>query len=83
MVADYYTKPLQGSQFIRFRDMIMGTSCLGSLAKERVEDSTVSSKTLAQRPKTHGAKRNYKICECAILCLMCRNTFGKSKYVCT
>ena len=45
LVAGYYTKPLQGSQYVKFRDMVMRTSCFGSLAKERVEDSTHSSKT--------------------------------------
>ena len=26
MIADYFTKPLQGKKFIEFRDKIMGTS---------------------------------------------------------
>ena len=30
MVADYFTKPLQGAQFRRFRDMIMGVSRVSS-----------------------------------------------------
>ena len=39
MVGDYFTKPLQGSQFICFRDAIMGTTCFSSLSKERVEET--------------------------------------------
>ena len=47
---------------MKFRDMIMGTLCFGSLAKERVEGSTVSSNnTVAQCQKIHEARRNYKI----------------------
>ena len=36
MIADYFTKPLQGSKFIQFRDIIMGTECFDSLNKEPV-----------------------------------------------
>ena len=36
MIADYFTKPLQGSKFVQFRDIIMGTECFDSLNKERV-----------------------------------------------
>ena len=57
MVGDYFTKPLQGSQFIKFRDMIMGTSCFGSLAKERVEDSTVSMRTGTVSENTRSKKK--------------------------
>ena len=39
MVADYFTTPLQGTQFIKFRDMIMGTKCFDMLIKERVEEN--------------------------------------------
>ena len=39
MVGDYFTKPLQGSQFLRFRDVIMGSQCFDSLNKERVEET--------------------------------------------
>ena len=39
MIGDYFTKPLQGSKFVKFRDIIMGSSCFGSLNKERVEES--------------------------------------------
>ena len=39
MVADYFTKPLQGSKFVKFWDIIMGSKCFGSLNKERVEES--------------------------------------------
>ena len=36
MIADYYTKPLQGKQFYRLRDAIMGLNCNDMLAKECV-----------------------------------------------
>ena len=39
MVGDYFTKPLQGAQFVKFRDMIMGTTCFDSINKERVEEN--------------------------------------------
>ena len=42
MVTNFFTKPLQGSQFIRFRDAVMGTICFGSLSKERVDETTKS-----------------------------------------
>ena len=38
MIGDYFTKPLQGSKFVQFRDVIMGTKCFDSLTKERVEE---------------------------------------------
>ena len=38
MIGDYFTKPLQGSKFVKFRDIIMGSACFGSLNKERVEE---------------------------------------------
>ena len=41
MVTIYLTKPLQGSQFVRFRDAIMGTTCFNSLSKERVEELAI------------------------------------------
>ena len=40
MVADFYTKPLQGSLFKKMRDFIMGHS--DSLNVERVENSAFS-----------------------------------------
>ena len=43
MVADYFTKPLQGAQFRRFRDMIMGVSRVSS--KERVGKGDASDTT--------------------------------------
>ena len=46
MLADFFTKPLQGSLFNKMRDVIMGTKHVNSLkdelppsAKERVENS--------------------------------------------
>ena len=46
MLADYYTKPLQGNVFRRFRDVIMGYTHINNLLldptlllKERVEKS--------------------------------------------
>ena len=38
MLGDYFTKPLQGSKFVQFRDIIMGTKCFGSMIKERVDE---------------------------------------------
>ena len=38
MLGDYFTKPLQGTQFVRFRDAIMGVECFNSIGKERVEE---------------------------------------------
>ena len=43
MVADYFTKPLQGKQFKRFRDIIMGISRISS--KERVGKGDTSHTT--------------------------------------
>ena len=43
MIADYFTKPLQGSQFVRFRDIIMGVSLVSS--KERVGKGVTLSTT--------------------------------------
>jgi hypothetical protein len=43
MIADYFTKPLQGSQFTRFRDIIMGISRVSS--KERVGKGDTLSTT--------------------------------------
>ena len=39
MIADYFTKPLQGSKFIKFRNIIMGSECFDVLNKERVEET--------------------------------------------
>ena len=44
MVRDFFTKPLQGTKSIKFRDAIMGTSCFDSIVKERVDE------TAAQQP---------------------------------
>lgn len=52
MLADYYTKPLQGSLFKRFRDVIMGYSPIDSLntsssdhkLKERIENINIFNK---------------------------------------
>ena len=50
MLADFYTKPLQGTLFKKFRDVIMGSSCISSLQettkhekKERVENMSLNS----------------------------------------
>ena len=40
MIGDYFTKPLQGSKFVQFRDIIMGTKCFGSMIKERVDEES-------------------------------------------
>lgn len=42
MIADYFTKPLQGSKFVQFRDITMGTKCFGSQTKECVEKTEVN-----------------------------------------
>ena len=36
MIADFLTKPLQGSKFIEFRDAIMGITSINSFDQERV-----------------------------------------------
>ena len=36
MIADFLTKPLQGSKFIAFRDAIMGITLINSFDQERV-----------------------------------------------
>ena len=36
MIADFLTKPLQGSKFIEFRDAIMGITLINSFDPERV-----------------------------------------------
>ena len=41
MIGDYFTKPLQGSQFVKFRDMIMGCTCFDTLNKERVGETMI------------------------------------------
>ena len=43
MLADYFTKPLQGSLFRRLKNQIMGLSEIESL-KERVEDRVTNVK---------------------------------------
>ena len=44
MVGDFFTKPLQGSQFIKFRNAIMGVSHSNCIANEHVDE------TAAQKP---------------------------------
>ena len=39
MVADNFTKHLQGSKFVQFRDVIMRTKCFDSLNKEHVAET--------------------------------------------
>ena len=39
MTTNYFTKPLQCSQFVRFRDVIIGTTCFNSLSKECVAET--------------------------------------------
>jgi hypothetical protein len=36
MIGDYYTKPLQGSKFVEFRDIIMGVTTIDGVNQERV-----------------------------------------------
>ena len=54
MIADYYTKPLQGKQFYTLRDLIMGTKPMeaNTTAKERVVESPrIISKRTRKNPK--------------------------------
>ena len=47
MIADYYTKPLQGSQFMKLRSIIMGHQSLPieeRVIKETIENDTVTEK---------------------------------------
>ena len=37
MIGDYFTKPLQGAKFIKFRNLIMGIDDDHTSVKERVE----------------------------------------------
>ena len=39
MIGDFFTKPLHGSQFIKFRDAIIGVSHSESIVKECVEET--------------------------------------------
>ena len=46
MVADFYTKPLQGNAFVRFRNYIMGLT--STLDEERVEKSIEKLSNLSE-----------------------------------
>jgi sulfur carrier protein ThiS len=54
MIADFYTKPLQGALFRKMRDIIMGLSPF--LAEERVE---TNENMAAGRNKLCAPKRTY------------------------
>ncbi len=54
MVADFMTKPLQGSAFRNFRDLIMGSHSMKEAAKVLTRD--VVSKT------DHGSLAHEKLC---------------------
>ena len=63
MLADFYTKPIQGGLFTKFRDILMGQSHISSLRqsigfekKERVENVRPDS-GLFSHPKER-AQRN-------------------------
>jgi hypothetical protein len=43
MIGDYFIKPLQGQQFIRFRDMIMGV--ISDMTEEHVGESGTDNTT--------------------------------------
>ena len=49
MTADFWTKPLQGALFRRFRDLIMGVT---SQPDPRKSKPTSKSKTKARKPET-------------------------------
>jgi len=43
MVADFMTKPLQGSAFVRFRDLIMGAVSMKEMMKKKSSKSVVKA----------------------------------------
>ena len=43
MVADFLTKPLRGSAFKRFRDLIMGKLSMAEAAKVLTHDNVIES----------------------------------------
>jgi len=43
MVADFMTKPLQGSAFVRFRDLIMGAVSMKEMKKKKSSESVVKA----------------------------------------
>ena len=65
MVADYFTKPLQGALFKRFRDVIMGVSHPNTLPKsnttgtqERVVDKVEKKSPISHEQMESGNKEN-------------------------
>ena len=62
MIADFYTKPLQGKQFYYLRDMIMGHTNMA--VKERVEEKEQEAQNKKQNTKkstAHIGAQQYKI----------------------
>ncbi len=55
MVADFMTKPLQGTIFKKFRDLIMGSLSMDEAAKLLIRDAMKESdsKCLAQNDLRH------------------------------
>ncbi len=53
MIADYYTKQLQGKQFYKLRDMIMGIKSNDVLVKECVEERKREQKNEKRVTSTH------------------------------
>ncbi len=56
MLADYYTKPLQGKQFITLRNIIMGHTNM--VVKERVEQNKQGSKSEMKSNRTLKKNKN-------------------------
>ena len=59
MLADFFTKPLQGSLFRKFRDALLGITHISSLtdsspaSEERVEDAgAINQKAVVERPES-------------------------------
>ena len=66
MIADFYTKPLQGKQFYKLRKLIMGHSTMP--VEECIENgdkqatSTSTDKQVSKKSSRIGINQQYKIC---------------------
>ena len=67
MVADFFTKPLQGNLFRKFRDVIMGTHHMDTLAldlplplEERVGDTNRLGTGTSNYPSNHASDSTVK-----------------------
>ena len=62
MIAEYFTKPLQGKMFKKFRDLIMGYVHINDLLQEiefSAKDCVEKSKIVTINSITHNRKRRY------------------------